>query len=50
MSVVSMFFYVPAPVILVGIFFNTCSLCRRASKTKYAEKAGAIAAPGYMRI
>jgi len=43
MLVLSPFVYIPALVILLGIFFNTRSLYRRTAKTKYADKASAVA-------
>lgn len=43
MFVVSPFVYIPALIVLIGIFFNTRSLYRRTVKTKYADKASSIA-------
>ncbi len=43
MSLLTPFFLVPAIVILIGIFYNTCWLYRRCSQTRYAHKANSIA-------
>lgn len=43
MFVLSPFVYIPALVMLIGIFYNTRSLLRRTEKTKFADKASAIA-------
>lgn len=43
MFVLSPFVYVPAIVMLIGIFFNTRSLYRRSMKTRFADKASAVA-------
>jgi hypothetical protein len=43
MFVLSPFVYIPALVMLIGIIFNTRSLFRLMGKTKYADKASAVA-------
>ena len=43
MFVLSPFVYIPALVMLIGIFFNTRSLYRRSMKTRFADKASAVA-------
>ncbi len=43
MLLLSPFVYVPALVMLIGIFFNTRSLYRRGLRTQYADKSSAIA-------
>ena len=42
MSVLSPFVYIPALVMLIGIFYNTRWLYRRTAATRYADKAQAV--------
>lgn len=42
MSVLSPFIYIPAIVMLIGIFYNTRWLYRRTSATRFADKAQAV--------
>src|ERR1700754_1142896 len=42
MSVLSPFVYIPALVMLIGIFYNTRWLYRRTSATRFADKAQAV--------
>lgn len=43
MSAMTPFLYVPAIVLLIGIFYNTRALYRKCSTTRFADKASAFA-------
>ncbi len=43
MLILSPFVYIPALVMLIGIFYNTRLLYRRTASSKFADKASAIA-------
>ncbi len=43
MSVVTPFIYIPALVLLIGIFYNTRALYSKLSTTRFAAKASAVA-------
>jgi hypothetical protein len=43
MFALSPFIYIPAIVLLIGIFFNTRALYRKCSATRFADKAQSVA-------